>query len=280
MEGSVGYAFSLTLFAGLSTGLGAIFVLMSKRFGLRLLAFGLGFSSGVMVYISLVELLPHGTEVMSEDLGDAMGKWVALACFFGGIAVSAIIDRLVPEPVNPHEVTSEADIQSICCEASDSAPLVRSATERAALQRVGLVSALAVALHNLPEGMATFATALAEPSLGLSVAIAVAIHNIPEGIAVAVPVYFATGSRFKAVAWSFASGLAEPLGALLVFLILMPWLSGTLVGGMLAAVAGVMVFISFDELLPTARAYDQGHAEIAGVVLGMAVMGISLLLLG
>jgi ZIP family zinc transporter len=149
------------------------------------------------------------------------------------------------------------------------------------LMRLGLLSALAIGIHNFPEGMATFAASLSDASLGASIAVAVAIHNIPEGIAVAVPIYFATRSRGKAFFHSFLSGLAEPIGALLVYVALLPVIEEhpVIVECLLAGVGGVMVFISFDELLPTAREYGKGHTAIIGVVLGMAVMAISLLLL-
>jgi len=270
MEGNLLTAFGLTAFAGLATGLGAFVVFFQKKPTLRLLSVGLGFSSGVMVFISLAELLPDGQEQVEHALGEGIGGWVATGCFFGGILLSAIIDRLVPQPQNPHEAVSLADIEL----ASTSSPAAREG-----LARVGMLSALVIAIHNFPEGMATFVAALSDTSLGISIAVAVAIHNIPEGIAVAVPVYFATGSRGKAFFQSFASGLAEPLGAVLVFLILRPFINEAVVGCLLALVGGIMVFISFDELLPTAREYSKGHEVIIGLVAGMAVMAVSLLLI-
>ncbi len=277
MEGNVAIALGLTLFAGLATGLGSLVVFIARRPNMTLLSFGLGFSSGVMVYVSLVELLPESQKMMTEAMGKS-GGWIATACFFGGIIVSAIIDKLVPEPENPHEAISLEDMERAKAGEDEPAPLADSDARKPELARVGLLSALAIGIHNFPEGMATFASSMADISLGLSIAIAVAIHNIPEGIAVAVPIYFATHSRKKAFLTSFASGLAEPIGALLVWLVLMPFMNDALVGAMLSAVGGIMVFISFDELLPTAREYGKGHTAIVGVVLGMAVMAVSLLL--
>jgi ZIP family zinc transporter len=257
-------------------------VFFTRRPTLTLLSFGLGFSSGVMVYISLVELLPSAAELMAAKLGKTAGGWVATGAFFGGMLVSAIIDKLVPDPENPHEAVALQDIRQ-AGKAQKTAPaeLPRPAAERTAssVARLGPLTAVVIGLHNFPEGMATFASALANTSLGVTIAVAVAIHNIPEGIAVAVPTYFSTGSRNRALLHSFASGLAEPVGALLAYLVLMSILDETIVAGMLAAVAGIMVFISFDELVPTAREYGKGHTSIAGVVLGMAVMAVSLLLL-
>ncbi len=273
MEGSVAVALLLTIFAGLSTGIGSLVVFIARRPNMTLLSFGLGFSSGVMVYVSLVELLPSASVMMGRALGEKPGSWIATGCFFCGILISAIIDKLVPEPGNPHEAISLNDMMA--ARKGQSRP---EAEEKKSLARVGLLSALVIGLHNFPEGMATFASSLADTSLGMSIAVAVAIHNIPEGIAVAVPIYFATLSRKKAFIYSFASGLAEPVGAVLVYLVLMPFINDAVVGAMLSAVGGIMVFISFDELLPTAREYGRGHTAIVGVVLGMAVMAISLLL--
>jgi ZIP family zinc transporter len=279
MDPTIAIAFGLTMFAGLATGLGALVIFISRRPPLALLSFGLGFSGGVMIYISLAELLPHATEEIGRSLGEKPGGWMAIGCFFGGILVSAIIDRLVPEPENPHEAVSLADMKRATAETSGLEVPTEEVINKPALARIGLLSALAIGIHNFPEGMATFAASLADLSLGFSVAVAVAIHNIPEGIAVAVPIYFATHSRGKAFAQSFVSGLAEPAGALFVYLVLMPFMNDVVIGGMLAAVGGVMVFISFDELLPTAKEYGRGHTAIVGVILGMAVMAVSLLLL-
>ncbi|MBW1685218.1 MAG: zinc transporter ZupT [Deltaproteobacteria bacterium] len=280
MEGNIQTAFLLTLFAGLSTGLGSLIVLIARRPTLRLLSFGLGFSGGVMVFVSLAELLPQSQKLLAEAVGAKGGDWVAYGFFFGGILVSALIDALVPQPENPHHVVAVKDLaraQESSAGARRGLPEM-SESQAKALARVGLLTAIVIAIHNFPEGMATLVSALSDPSLGFSVAVAVAIHNIPEGISVAVLVLFATGSRGKAFVWSFASGLAEPIGALLIWGLLMPFINDLVVGGMLAAVGGIMVFISFDELLPTAREYGRGHLEIGGIVLGMAVMAVSLAL--
>ena len=144
--------------------------------------------------------------------------------------------------------------------------------------RMGLFTALAIAIHNFPEGLATFAAALADPALGISTAIAIAIHNIPEGISVSVPIYYATGDRKKAFVYSFASGLSEPVGALLGYFVLRAYFSDTVFGVLFAGVGGIMVFISLDELLPTAKEYGEGHVAIYGLIAGMALMALSLLL--
>ncbi|MCB2228513.1 MAG: zinc transporter ZupT [Desulfarculaceae bacterium] len=258
-------AFGLTILAGLATGLGSASVLLAKRTDTRLLALALGFSAGVMIYVSLVEILGKGRLMLSASLGEGPGAWASAAAFFGGIGFIALIDRLVPEADNPHEARLPQDI------------LQPAGDGR--LKRMGMFTALAIGIHNFPEGLATFTAALADPALGLAIAVAIAIHNIPEGVAVAVPIYYATGSRRKAFFYSFLSGLAEPAGALVGFLLLQSLFSPTLMGVTFAGVAGIMVFISLDELLPTAEAYGHHHLCIYGLIGGMALMALSLLLL-
>lgn len=218
-----------------------------------------------MLYVSLVELLPEGQDALSAEFGDG-GGWVMLASFLGGIAVIAVIDRLVPEGVNPHEPV-EADGE-------------QGAHHRHALTRTGLITAGALALHNLPEGFATLTAGLQQPEIAVPVAIAIAIHNIPEGLAVALPIMHATGSRARAFWWATLAGLTEPLGAVLGYLLLQPFLSDVMMGSVFAAVAGIMVFVSLDELLPTATKSGEHHLAIYGLVVGMAVMGASLVLMG
>ncbi len=186
---------------------------------------------------------------------------------FWGILLIAIIDRFIPKKDNPHEVRTVEEM-------NDSGNTVKDP----ALLKMGTFAALAIAIHNFPEGIATFTSALQDPSLGIAIAAAIAIHNIPEGIAVSVPVYYATGSKKKAFKLSFLSGLSEPIGAIVAYLILMPYLNDVMFGIIFAAVAGIMVFISLDELLPAAKKYDEAHTSIYGLVAGMAVMALSLLL--
>ena len=263
MEGNVLLAFGLTLFAGLSTGIGSALAFFSKRTSKRFLSVSLGFSAGVMIYVSFVEILSKAQASLAAVHGNRAGWWVTVASFFGGILVIAIIDRLVPAYENPHEPRSVEEMDQ-----------ERTGT----LMRMGILTALAIAIHNFPEGLATFASALSDPALGISIAIAIAIHNIPEGISVSVPVFFATGSRTRAFWLSFFSGVAEPLGALVGYTILRSFFSETIFGVLFALVAGIMVFISLDELLPTAREYDEGHSAVYGLIAGMAVMALSLLL--
>ena len=262
------FAFGLTLFAGLSTGIGSAMAFFAKRTNTRFLSISLGFSAGVMIYVSFVEIFFKAKESLSEALGDKAGTIYTVLAFFGGMIFIALIDKFIPTEENPHEMHS---IEEMSGENKDK-------HKDKKLMRMGLMTALAIGIHNFPEGLATFTAALQNPSLGIAIAVAIAIHNIPEGIAVSVPIYYATGDKKKAFRLSFLSGLSEPVGALIGYLILMPFMGPLTFGILFAAVAGIMVFISLDELLPAAREYGEHHLSIYGMVAGMMVMAVSLLL--
>ena len=259
------FAFGLTLFAGLSTGIGSAMAFFTKRTNKTFLSVSLGFSAGVMIYVSLIEIFGEAKHVLTEIHGAKQGYWFTVLAFFGGVVLIAIIDRLIPSYENPHEVRSVEDIN-------------KPVTGDKKLMRMGMFSALAIAIHNFPEGMATFSAGLVDAKIAIPIAVAIAIHNIPEGIAVSVPIYYATGNRKKAFTLSFLSGLAEPVGAVLGYLILYSFFNETIFGLLFASVAGIMVFISLDELLPTAKEYGKHHLAIYGLIAGMAVMAVSLLL--
>lgn len=265
-ETNVLIALGLTLFAGLSTGIGSALAFFSKTNNAKFLAVSLGFSAGVMIYVSLVEIFFKARSVLMEELGDKPGYWLTVLSFFIGIFIIAIIDKLVPSSENPHEIKKLENISP-------------EMVKKRKLMRLGVFSAIAIGIHNFPEGLATFMAALTDLSLGIPIAIAIAIHNIPEGIAVSVPIYYATGSKKKAFLYSFSSGLAEPVGALIGYLILMPFMSPLMFGVVFASTAGIMVFISLDELLPAAREYGEHHLSIYGLISGMAIMALSLILL-
>lgn len=270
------FAFTLTLLAGLATGIGSAIAFFAKKESPAFLSCSLGFSAGVMIYVSFMEILPKSIGILAGEHGEKPGHWLAVAGFFAGVAVIAVIDRFVPETTNPHEFhTAENFVGE---PGSKELGYRSTANSEAHLMRMGLITALALALHNFPEGFATFLSGLQDPTLAIPVAAAIAIHNIPEGIAVSVPIYYATGSRRKAFALSFASGLSEPVGAVLGFFLLRPFMTDTLFGLSFAAVAGIMVFISLDELLPSAERYGKHHHAIYGLLAGMAVMALSLLL--
>jgi ZIP family zinc transporter len=273
LEHPVLIAFLLTLFAGLSTGIGSGIAFFAKKAKTGLLSLGLGFSGGVMVYISFVEILRKSKESIAEVSSPKLGSWIAVGSFFLGIIITALIDKVIPEYENPHEVRSKRDLSLLRHENPPPAD-----TSSTSLMRTGVFTALAIAIHNFPEGLVTFLAALVDPVFGISIAVAIAIHNIPEGVSVSVPIFYATGNRKKAFVYSFLSGLAEPTGALIGYFVLRPFLNDVVIGVMFGVVAGIMVFISFDELLPTAREYGKGHTAILGLVLGMGVMALSLLL--
>ena len=260
------FAFLITLFAGLSTGIGSAIAFFAKTTNTKFLSLSLGFSAGVMIYVSMIEIFPKAQEGLVEALGPNLGSWVNVVSFFAGMLLIAIIDKFIPKAENPHELHSVEDVED-------------ETLKKDNLMRMGLFTALAIAIHNFPEGLATFVVALQEPSLAIPIAIAIALHNIPEGIAVSVPIYYATGSKRKAFLYSFLSGLAEPLGAIIGYLILMPFLNDVVLGVLFAGVAGIMVFISLDELLPASEKYGEHHLSVYGLVSGMIVMAISILLL-
>lgn len=261
------FAFGLTLFAGLATGIGSAMAFFTKSTNTKSLSVFLGFSAGVMIYVSLVEIFAKARDSLVEVYGNVAGSWYTVASFFGGILVIAIIDKLIPSIENPHEVHKVEEI-----------PAEDTELANKKLMRMGVFTALAIAIHNFPEGLATFAAGLAAPEIAIPIAVAIAIHNIPEGIAVSIPVFYATKKRKKAFLLSFLSGLAEPVGALIGYFILYSFFSPTIFGILFGGVAGIMVFISLDELLPTAREYGEHHLAIYGLIAGMAVMAVSLLL--
>jgi len=263
MDSNILFALGLTLFAGLSTGIGSALAFFTNKTNNKFLSTALGFSAGVMVYVSFVEIFPQAHDLLTQSGTRAPEAFTVLA-FFAGIAIIYIIDMIIPNAENPHEMRSVEDIGN---------------TKEKQLKRMGVMMALAIGIHNFPEGMATFTSAMVSPDIAIPIAIAIAIHNIPEGIAVSVPIYYATGKRRKAFWLSFASGMAEPIGGLIGYFILLPFMSEFTLGLLMASVAGIMVFISVDELLPGAQKYGEHHFSIAGFVGGMGVMAISLLLL-
>jgi ZIP family zinc transporter len=287
---SIGPALLLTLLAGLATAIGSVIAFFAPRANIRFLGVALGFSAGVMIYVSFVELLPSGVDAL-EAISSAPQTTAVVALFIGMLLV-AVIDRSVPLGYNPHEMRTPgtqgspgmqgAPSSAPNAEASSNAETDSKGNEPVGaepLMNVGLLTAAVITLHNLPEGLATLLTSMQDIHLGIPVALAVGIHNIPEGIAVSVPVYYATGSRWQAFGWSALSGLSEPIGALLGLLLLSGFWSQALLGLSLAAVAGIMIFISFDVLLPSAETYGEHHPTVYALVAGMAVMALSLLLL-
>jgi ZIP family zinc transporter len=294
-------AFGLTLFAGMATGIGSVLAFTAKRDNYRFLSIATGFSAGVMLYVSFVEIFFKGADALAETYGSYWGNWINAGAFFAGIFLIALVDNLIPAAENPHEVHSPEETAPLrdpsapdpqfagtgagAQTAAASRPDVHE-HHQGELMRMGLFTALAIGIHNFPEGLATFLAALQDPALGAAIAIAIALHNIPEGISVSVPIYYATGNRKRAFIYSLLSGISEPVGAGLAYVVLRFILGrGTsvippeIMGVLFAGVAGIMVYISLDELLPTSRAYGKGHDSLMGLVAGMLVMSVSLLLM-
>lgn len=262
---NIALAFLLTTLAGLATGIGSLFAFVTSKSNKRFLSFVLGLSAGVMIYVSFVELFAESLNTLTAIYGKKSGTIYTVIAFFGGMVFIGLIDKLIPADKNPHEIHSADMVE-------------KPHLQRKKLLRTGLFTALAVAIHNFPEGIATFLSVIKSPVMAAPIVAAIAIHNIPEGIAIAVPIYQSTGNRRKAFLFSFLSGLAEPVGALVGYLILMPFVNETINSVIFSAVAGIMVFISVDELLPTAEEYGEHHLAIYGLIAGMAVMAVSLIL--
>ena len=240
----------LTLLAGAATFIGAFLGVLGQKPSNRVLAFSLGFAAGIMLLISLMEMLPEG---MSPVLGYGMFI-VGLLGYFG-------LDRLLPH-AHPQDLVQKT-----------TQPLPGS------IKRTAILLTLGISLHNFPEGIATFVTASSNLELGFGIALAVALHNIPEGLAVAGPVYAATGSKRTAIFWAGISGMAEILGGVLAWLILGSLISPVVMAAIMAAVAGIMVALSVDELMPLAKEIDPNNNPSYGVLCGMSVMGLSLVIL-
>lgn len=260
MPDNVTIAFLITLLAGLATVLGSALVFLQKTPSPRLLAFGLAFAAGAMVFVSLTEIFGKSVENFSMVSDGGFG-WAVMA-FLVGLLMVLALDRLIP---NPHETLDPND------------PKFHHKTQNH-LRRIGLMSAFAITAHNLPEGLATFFATLESPTLGAPLAFAIAVHNIPEGISIAAPIYFATNSKRLTVMACLISGLAEPLGAALGYFVLKSFLSPDLFGWVFGIIAGAMVFLAMDELLPAAKRYSDGHETVYGLVSGMAMIAVSLAL--
>jgi ZIP family zinc transporter len=280
------FAFGLTLFAGLATGIGGLIAFFAKRTKTTFLAFSLGFSAGVMVFISFTEILTEAGHLMQKSYSSDTAAWLTFLSFIAGIGLSAAIDKILPSEGNPHELKrveqmnpGTRDPDKPECQGRKQHRGGHGPRDRK-LMRIGTFTAIAIGVHNFPEGIATFMSAMSDVTVGVSIAVAVAIHNIPEGIAVSVPVFYATGSKKKALMWSVLSGFSEPIGAIAGYFILTLFDTDISLGYVFGMVAGIMVYIAFDELLPAAHKYGKHHIAIYGLISGMIVIGLSLILLG
>ena len=272
MEINLSFALLLTTLAGLSTGIGSTIAFFIRTPKYSYLAVALGFSAGVMIYISFTELL-------ETAIGD-VGFVRANIAFFVGIGLIALIDIFIPHEYEEERVAQLNEYVGEIEQQEVLVPPQRATPPKSALMRSGVLIALGIAIHNFPEGLVTFCSAATgDVAFGIIIAIAIAIHNIPEGIAISVPIFYATGNRRKAFTYSFLSGIAEPVGALIGYGILFSFLTPALLSSMLAFVAGIMIFISLDEILPLAHRYGKEHFVLVGLATGMLVMAVSLSLL-
>ena len=269
------FAFLLSLFAGLSTTIGSVIAFIVKKPNPKFISFVMGFSAGVMIFISFVELLLNSIVSIGYQLG--------VLFFFLGMGIMFLIDVLVS-----HKYEFEDSIEVLVNDNGSYKPhLLHGHRHRhqsgrkktkIKIEKTSLFIVLGVFIHNFPEGMATFIGTLTDIKLGLLLALAVALHNIPEGIAVSIPLYINNGSRRNAFKWSFISGMSEPVGAIVTWVILFPFITPTLLSAMLGVVGGIMVYISLDELLPASRKFGKEHHSILGIITGMAIMAFSLAL--
>lgn len=259
-------SFGLTLIVGLTMGIGSFISFFAKETNKRFLALSLSFSAGIMVYVAFMAILPEGLELIEENLGHETGHTIGLVAFFSGMIIVAIIEKLVHILGGDHDHHHSGHHHIH--------------TEGDHLNKLGIVSAIAIAVHNLPEGLAIFTAGLNDISLAIPIALAVVMHNIPLGMAISIPIYYSSKSRKKAFAYTILVGLCQPLGAILGYLLLYKFFSDVLFGILFAMIAGIMIFVAVDELLPTSQRYEDHHISVYGFIVGMMVMAISLSLFG
>lgn len=276
MENNYLTAFIFSTIAGLSTVIGSVVTFFIKGNSLKYLSFGLGLSAGVMLFVSLVDLYPEAMELIDKQMGSNFG-WLCILFFAIGILTAVLIDVFIPDHIQAQMFTKQIGANEKHVDSTDCVENENAVISIGKIKRAGLVTAIVVALHNLPEGLATFTLTSQDLMLGFGVVFAIAIHNIPEGMAISIPVYQATHSKRKAFWYSFLSGMAEPVGGVIGFIIIKSLFPNFCVGLLFAIVAGIMTYISLDTLLPLSKDYDTGHYSISGVVLGLLIMAVALM---
>ena len=267
IQNNMGLAFSLTMLAGLTTAIGGAIAFITKKDNLKALSIGLGFSAGVMIFVSLVDIIPNSEKLLKVSFPEIF-QWLVYGGFIVGILISVMIDYFLPDHIDAEELLNP------------DAPEDKEKKSHYKLKRAGMLTAIAICVHNFPEGMATFLTTTQDVTLGISVALAIAIHNIPEGIAVALPIYHVTGKKRYAMLYAALSGITEPIGALVGMFIFGLFVPQVLIGFLMASVAGIMTDISFDTLLPLSKEYGNWHLTIVGIISGILFIWLSLILLG
>lgn len=271
-------ALTLSTIAGLSTLIGGFVTFFIKRNSLKFLSFGLGLSAGTMLFVSLVDLYPESFEMIKTQLGEKF-LWLTVICFAIGISLAAIIDYFIPDHIQENMFTKQIGANEAHCDSSDSEKDENAVVQLGKIKKAGILTLIAVTVHNFPEGLATFFMTAQNVMLGIGIVIAIAIHNIPEGMAISIPVYQATHSKRKAFWYCFLSGLAEPVGGVIGFALIKTLFPNLCVGILFSLVAGIMTYIAVDTLLPLSKDYDTGHYSITGVVAGVLIMGLALVML-
>lgn len=260
------FALSLTLIAGVATGAGSLVVLFSKIKNSKFLSACLSFAAGVMLYVAFAEILVESFEDLKDGFGNGVGYLIATVSFFVGILIMAGIDKFIPQGDEVTELNQSDSLDK------------RNEQE---LKRTGIMSAIAIAVHNFPEGIIVFIAAIHDPAMGIAIALAIVIHNIPEAIAMAAPIYYSTGSKAKAFLISLGAGLAQPVGALVAWFFLQNIFEDieNVFGIIFAVVAGIMVFVAVHQLLPAAHKFGKHHLVMKWLFAGMAIMAVSLVAL-
>ncbi len=271
-------ALLLSTLAGLSTVIGGFVTFFIKENSLKFLSFGLGLSAGVMLFISLVDLYPSSCEMLKTQMGENF-VWLAIIFFALGILIAVLIDYFIPDHIQGQMFTKQIGANEKKIDSVDGEKDENAIISIGKIRKAGILTAIVVAIHNLPEGLATFFMTTQDVMLGLGIVLAIAIHNIPEGMAISIPVYQATHSKRKAFWYSFLSGMAEPIGGVVGFIIIKALFPNLCIGVLFALVAGIMTYISIDTLLPLSKDYDTGHYSISGVVFGLIIMGATLIIL-
>jgi len=268
-------ALILSSIAGLSTVIGGFVTFFIKHNSLKLLSFGLGLSAGVMLFISLVDLYPEACEIITQQMGKKF-LWLSILSFAIGIFIAAIMDYFVPDHIQGQMFTKQMGANEQHVDSTDCKENCNAIISIGKIKKAGFLIALIVALHNLPEGLATFILSTQNIMLGIGIVFAIAIHNIPEGMAISIPVYQATHSKRKAFLYAFLSGMAEPVGGVIGFTLIKLFFPNICIGTLFAFVAGIMTYISIDTLLPLAKDYDTGHYSISGAIVGILMVGCAL----
>ena len=243
---SISLSFLLTTMAGLSTMLGCIPILINIKNEKKIIAGSLSFAAGVMICVSVIDLVPESISMLENTYNGIITVLLSFSFIMIGMIISSLIDN---------KLTIQKNIP---------------------LYKVGIISMIAIILHNIPEGIVTFISTTKDISLGISLCIAIAMHNIPEGISISIPIYYATKSKGKALIYTFISGLSETIGAVITYLFLLPFINEVILGLLFSLIAGIMLYISFVELLPTSSSYKENYITKIFFIIGLVFMLLKL----